>query len=370
MLLPVSLIFARVAPSPVAANETISFTLALTRQRPHALATAVAEVSDPESPRFRQYLSDQQLSELLEPTGLVTVESWLTDGMPSAALTRRAHGSGQVIDVSARAEEVSSLLGTRLARFGRLVRAATPDAPPPPLPPHVAPHVSAVLGVYELPTPAATRPSRVRVGTSCDFKGDIIDPNVLAKQYDWPAARAGTGRVSQGVAAFEDAQFNPSDVAAFEAAYSLPNVSFSVHGPNDGGYFGEAGLDTQYIAASGAGIPSWFLSQQAFDLATWCEASLSVRPLPSVWSISWGGGESQYPLAAQRAADDCFARAALKGVTVLAASGDDGTGSQGGLFHRCQAFDPTYPASCPHVTAVGASRSTSDRTHACACACA
>jgi len=171
----------------------------------------------------------------------------------------------------------------------------------------------------------------------------------------WPSATLGSGRIAQGVAAFEDAQFKPSDVAAFEAAYHLPNVSFSVKGPNDGGYFGEASLDTQYIAASGAGIPSWFLSQEAFDLASWCETVLTISPLPTVWSISWGGGESNYPVPAQHAADDCFARAALKGVTVLAASGDDGTGSQsGGLFKPCKAFDPTYPASCPHVTAVGA----------------
>ena len=77
--------------------------------------------------------------------------------------------------------------------------------------------------------------------------------------------------------------------------------------------------------------------------------ALFQQPLPTVWSVSWGGGESNYAVDAQRAADDCFARAALKGVTVLAASGDDGTGSHGGIL-GCKAFDPTYPASCPHVT--------------------
>ena len=55
---------------------------------------------------------------------------------------------------------------------------------------------------------------------------------------------------------------------------------------------------------------------------------VSLTLHPQVWSISWGGGESSYPLEAQRAADACFARAALKGVSVLAASGDDGTGGE------------------------------------------
>jgi len=256
------------------------------------------------------------------------------------------------------------LLGVQLRRVGRYVR-AVPGSAAPPLPASV----EAILGMYDLPKPATTRPTAhatpeveqggagptVAQQRDCQFKGDIIDPDVLAKQYGWPTPSNTTGKVSQGVAAFEDAEFKPSDVAAFEVAYKLPNVSFAVSGPNDGGYFGEASLDTQYIAASGAGVSSWFISQEAFNLASWCETALAVQPLPTVWSISWGGGESNYPVADQRAADACFARAALKGVTVLAASGDDGTGAKPDpLGFGCKAFDPTYPASLPSVTAVGA----------------
>ena len=126
-------------------------------------------------------------------------------------------------------------------------------------------------------------------------------------------------------------------------------------GPNHGGFFGEASLDTQYIVASGAGLPSWFLSQTEFDLLRWCESVLAMPTPPSVLSISWGGAESTYSMADQIAADRCFQRAALKGVTILAASGDDGTGRQTGpLGFGCKKFDPTWPASSPHVTAVGA----------------
>ena len=257
------------SPIGVVANETVRFSLYLARQQPEALAEAVRSVSSPDSPQFRKYMSDDEIAALLRPTDLPVVEAWVKHGAPTASLTRRAHGSGQVLDVSAPADEVTALLGVPLARFGRLVRAAQQGSPPPPLPASVAPHVAAVLGVYDLPLAATTRPTGkprpevVEATGQCYFKGEIIDPNVLAKQYGWPSAKVGSGRVSQGVAAFEDAEFKPSDVAAFEAAYSLPNVSFSIQGPNDGGFFGEAGLDTQYIAASGAGLPSWFLSQVA-----------------------------------------------------------------------------------------------------------
>jgi hypothetical protein len=55
-------------------------------------------------------------------------------------------------------------------------------------------------------------------------------------------------------------------VSAFQAAYKLPSVTVDVLGPNSGGYFGEASLDTQYITASGRGVRTWFLSQEAFDM--------------------------------------------------------------------------------------------------------
>ena len=361
-------------PVAVAPSENVTFSLVLTRQRPRALADAVDAVSRISSPRYRQYLSDSEIAALLVPTNREAVEEWVYVDAPDASIVRQAHGSGQVLEITAPAAQVAALFRVTLARFGSLVRAADQSSPRPPLPDRVAPHIAAVIGVFELPPRASTRPSWPQApahdggsdALSCDFKGDLIDPNVLAKQYEWPAAHgagADTSHVSQGVAAFEDAQFNPSDVTAFEAAYHLPNVTLSVKGPNDGGFFGEAGLDTQYIVASGPGIPSWFLSQRAFDLATWCEMVLTVQPLPTVWSVSWGGGESNYAVDAQHAADDCFARAALKGVTVLAASGDDGTGSHGGIL-GCKAFDPTYPASCPHVTSVGATYLASSVEHA------
>ena len=46
-----------------------------------------------------------------------------------------------------------------------------------------------------------------------------------------------------------------------------------------------------------------------------------------------------------------FMKMGAQGFTVLVASGDEGTGSQGWVF--CDKFDPTFPATSPYVTAVG-----------------
>lgn len=349
-------------PSP---DERVTFMLSLHSADKTALGSSVTAVSDPESLRFRQYLSGAQIRALVAPpaVALREVESELIAA--GATVVRGAHGSGQVLHVTARVAAAERLLRVSLRTFAhavplpggrrrtaiRSLRSQTAT-----LSEALAAHVAAIHGVDDLLPPPATWPptGEAMPDGECTFKGDTVDPAVIAKQYRTAGVPPATGATSQVVAAFEQAEFRPSDVADFQAAYSLPRVNFSVVGDNTGGYFGEASLDTQYITASGPGVPSTFLYQDMFDMLAFCEAALNLSTTPSVFSISWGAGESAYSVAHMRAADACFQRAALKGVTILAASGDQGTGRQGGTFgFGCKRFDPTWPASAPHVTAVG-----------------
>ena len=54
-----------------------------------------------------------------------------------------------------------------------------------------------------------------------------------------------------------------------------------------------------------------------------------MTQIPQVLSVSWGGGESQYPIAHQTSANKCFQKLGSMGVSIFAAAGDDGTGKQG-----------------------------------------
>ena len=85
--------------------------------------------------------------------------------------------------------------------------------------------------MFELPHRPSTRPRANLKGVSCDFKGDLIDPNVLQSQYGYPEPSEPRGGISQGVAAFEDAEFSPDDVKAFEAYCESihPNLLPSPH---------------------------------------------------------------------------------------------------------------------------------------------
>ena len=68
-------------------------------------------------------------------------------------------------------------------------------------------------------------------------------------------------------------------------------------------------------------------------------------------SISWGSPEQNYDSTWEQRLDTEFLRLATMGLTVLTASGDDGPNNDGLI--GCKNFHPTFPASSPHVTAVG-----------------
>ena len=73
---------------------------------------------------------------------------------------------------------------------------------------------------------------------------------------------------------------------------------------------------------------------------------------PSVISISWGAAENAWTAQAMQAMDQAFADAALLGVSILAASGDDGSDDRVGDGHA----HADFPASSPHVTGCGGTR--------------
>ncbi len=75
---------------------------------------------------------------------------------------------------------------------------------------------------------------------------------------------------------------------------------------------------------------------------------------PSVVSISWGGAEETWTQQTIQAMDDVFQDAAALGVTVLVASGDDGSADDqtDGKLHV------DFPASSPNVVACGGTRLT------------
>jgi Predicted protease len=75
----------------------------------------------------------------------------------------------------------------------------------------------------------------------------------------------------------------------------------------------------------------------------------------NVISISYGGNEADLPIAYQQRQCNEFMKLGMQGVSVVVASGDSGVaGSSGCLGEDGKVFNPDFPASCPYLTAVGA----------------
>lgn len=95
-----------------------------------------------------------------------------------------------------------------------------------------------------------------------------------------------------------------------------------------------------------------------FEMALYF-ALLPNNQLPSVISISYGANEQLWPKSEAIKICNLFGLLAVRGVSVIAASGDQGAGisCQSNDESKRVRFLPSFPGTCPYVTAVGATQS-------------
>lgn len=172
----------------------------LTRNKTLALDAKVGAVSDPSSPEYRVYLTHAAISALVAPREGVAdaLLKWLA---PVALVGREQlvaskHGDFISVTLPVRTWEYvfgsfAWLTNTRSKNLKPVLRLApssgahvTPQRSSHHVPDDLAPYVLAIFGLTDLVPPLPTRPS-----TTCNqFKGQQIDPDVLATQYRMPAA--------------------------------------------------------------------------------------------------------------------------------------------------------------------------------------
>lgn len=127
----------------------------------------------------------------------------------------------------------------------------------------------------------------------------------------------------------------------------------------------EANLDVQYLMGLSQVSPTTFFYWNStsdpwegflVSLANHRESSTTT---PTVISISYGAVENQISTAYLHSFDVEALKLAAQGVTIVASSGDDGVNCAAGLCGASTAvcgYYPTFPASSPYVTAVGATQ--------------
>jgi tripeptidyl-peptidase I len=92
----------------------------------------------------------------------------------------------------------------------------------------------------------------------------------------------------------------------------------------------------------------------------WLQYLLAQPQLPQVITISYADDEQTVPPSYAMRVCQMFAQLGARGVSVLVASGDQGVGRKSHCISSDgsgrKRFAPSFPASCPYVTAVGATR--------------
>jgi len=217
----------------------------------------------------------------------------------------------------------------------------------------------AVVGVFGLDSRPQLRPHFRR---NADPRAVGYSVLAVASAYGFPSNLTGTGQCV-GLLEFGGG-YSPTDLQSYFANLGVGSpdiVSVGVDGaansPTDdpNGPDAEVELDIEVVGAlvPGAKIAVYFApnTEQGFvDAITTAVHDATNRP--SVLSISWGGPEPGWSAQSRNAFENATQDGALQGVTILAASGDQGAAD--GEPSGSRTVD--FPASSPYVIGCGGTR--------------
>ena len=224
-----------------------------------------------------------------------------------------------------------------------------------------------IEGVFGLDDRPVARPRLRRLD---DVRGEIephvaraYAPNQVADLYEFPGGADGTG---QTVAIIElGGGYKTQDLNAYFSALGISpapkvtavGVDGATNHPAGGpsGDDGEVVLDVDVVGAvaPGANIVVYFAPNTTrgfLDAIT--SAVHDTTHNPTVMSISWGMAEENWTPQTRRAFNMAFRDACVVGISVCAASGDDGSndGMNDGQAHV------DFPAASTYVLACGGTR--------------
>lgn len=227
------------------------------------------------------------------------------------------------------------------------------------VPAELAGRVVAVLGLDDRPQSRA----QSRIAAAADVQTSYT-PLQLGEVYAFPGGTDGTG---QALAIIElGGGYQPADLATYFAGLGVtaPTVTdVEVDGGTNGGGTDPQGADGEVLLdievagalAPAAAISVYFAPNTDAGFLDAVSQAAHADPTPTAISISWGGPEDSWTEQARSAFDSACADGAALGVTILSASGDNGSsdGESSGVH-------VDFPSASPHVLACGGTTLTSD----------
>jgi len=393
-------------------NHRITLRIALKTSRfDDSIDDLLERMSDPKHPKFRPHLSDKEIAELSRPDddSIEAVSGWLrSHGFENNQIKWTIHKDWITLD-DVPLRKVENMLDTKYSVYQhhdgeRVIRTENYS-----LPSNLHRHVdliqpttmfgrllqqkSSIRVIEKIPSTKVKRflnPNARYQGNQCTNPRSVTN-GCLRQLYKTANYRP---RVPQGnmigITGYLEEVANHRDGQLFLRTQRPDQVGRSfemvqVHGGGNSQTLDqdqierqlgvEANLDIQTTMGFTLPMQNVFWStggRPPFDpdLATphntnepyldWLAYILNQpqEQIPKVITTSYGENEHTVPLSYARRVCNGFAALGARGVSVIFASGDYGVGKTGFCFsnagNKTEMFLPTFPATCPYVTSVGA----------------
>ena len=378
-------------------DEPLTLTVVLNRSDPDGFAAYLADVYDPASPTFRQFLTPTQVSDRFGPSQAAydSVQHYLADAklqLVEASVNR------MTLSVRGTRIDVERAFAVTINDYQQESRKFFANAAEPSLPSAIATNVQAVTGLSNLAVPVRPQPQTqafrralctVIAALNVYKDRGLVDPlgtasiesqhqaflhkvsecirkvgNASATQtYDSsdppPPAWQGADGTGQKVGLLQFDTFNLNDVRDYIALIQLPTAKIAdvtqVHvnggaGAVPGANQDEVLLDIAVVLsfAPGAKIAVYDGPFSGANTSFQALFNAMVGDHVNIISNSWTYCEDQTTLADVTSIDSILQGAAASGISVFNASGDSGST----CLNRA-ANTIGVPASSPSATAVG-----------------
>ncbi|KAI9431927.1 subtilisin-like protein [Lactarius indigo] len=360
---------------PPPAGFTIDLSIALKPHDENALIDALYEVSTPGHSKYGAYLTKEQVANLVtpRPDTLELVNSWLEyRGVPLSSVSM-THGGGWLTLTGVPVSTANDLLG---ASYQHFLHAETNETVlrtiSYALPAVLHAHVQTVVPTTFFGSPQTPRQTpRVRRNGVETPQANYVTPSYLRWMYNTLAyVPSAADRNVFGTVGFKGRYASQDDLTIFMKKYrpdGSEHATFEVI-QVDGGKFDsknprtEGNLNVQYAVAMTYNTPQIYYSTSATvdPIVAWFAYMLGVKDpdVPQTISTTYGVAEQLVPEDYAIGVCLLYAHLGARGASVLYASGNWGVGKGSCKVKdrsgNVQAeFRPTFPASCPYVTAVG-----------------